>query len=211
MNRRKNNWLAGFTLTLGLLLGTQAVAQPIFYTATDLADVGTPDVWRYDYEIANTTGVELGLFDIFFDATDYDFLLEGSPPDDVVSDTSFAVADGWFATVLQEGPFPGEDGIFSISFGELFEEPIGPIAPDIGLAVTGFSIEFIWTGTGTPGEQAVDAYTYADYISGDPFASPYRSFSTELRNPISVPEPDSLILLSLGLGALALKRRRCVR
>ncbi len=190
-------------LLLGLGFGQATLAQPIFYTATDLVDTGSGDLWRYDYEIANTTTeVVIGLFEIFFDANDYEFILDGQAPNEFVDESTFNVADGWLGFVLDEGPSPDEPGAFSVSFGEFFEEPMPLISPDPGLAITNFWIEFIWTGDGTPGSQLVNAYSYDDL-----FGPPVLMFGTETRAPVPVPEPSTFGLLFLGIAALFMKRR----
>ena len=192
-------------MVLGLLCTTlgatgPALAEPIFYTAVDLPDTEAGDLWQYNYEIANTSGATLELFEIVFDVDDYDFILEGDPPDEEV--TAFTVADGWFGLVLPDNPDFGEDGLFTISFGEFDLLPIEEIAQDIGSAITGFSITFIWNGVGTPGSQDVNAYIYDDF-----FAEPL-TFTTQARAPSSVPEPSTVALLGLGVGLLIWQRRR---
>ena len=196
MKRIKHNWVLAFTLVFGLGISQTALAQPIFYTVTNTP--GT-DVWTYEYELANTTGQLIDFFEIVFEADSYELELVGDPGFEEV--TSFTVPTGWSGDFLPEDDF--FDGLFQIGFND-FLDPIGPIASELGAAISGFSVTFTWTGFGTPGDQAVYAYPI------DPLFDPIE-FRTTSRTPVSVPEPSTLGLLGLGLGALVLQRRRCVR
>ena len=69
-------------------------------------------------------------------------------------------------------------------------------------AVAGFSVSFIWRGTGTPGAQSFDAFAAAD-----PFGPPILNGMTQLlAPPNAVPEPGTGLLALLGLFALIARR-----
>lgn len=194
-------------ITISLILITlfspvAALAAPIFYTATDLADVNAgDDLWRYDYQVANTTGIDIDTFNIYFDIDDYDFNLVSTGFGDEVDPVDYTSPLGWEGIALPDDPFFGEDGIFVIN--QEFFDPITEIL--VADAIAGFSVTFIWRGAGTPGAQFFDFFS-----SDDPFGLPAGDAFTQLLEvtppPMPVPEPASAMLL--GLGMLALLRRR---
>lgn len=188
-------------ILLVLLSPASVLAAPIFYTATDLADVNAgDDLWRYDYQVANTTGIAIDTFNIYFDIDDYDFNLVSTVFGDEVDPIDYSAPVGWDGLMLPDDPFFGEDGIFVIN--QAFFDPITEIL--VADAIAGFSVTFIWRGAGTPGEQFFDFFS-----SDDPFGLPAGDAFTQLLDitppPLPVPEPAGAILL--GLGMLALLRR----
>ncbi len=179
-----------------LWMGT-AHASPIFFTATDLADENTgDDLWRYDYHVANTSGIEIDTFNIYFDIDDYDFNLVSTPFGNEVDPSDYAAPLGWEGLVLPDDTFLGEDGIFAINLA-LFD-PIGEIL--VSNAVSGFSVEFIWRGAGAPGEQFFEFFS-----SNDPFGDPA---GTGFTQPLATPVPEPALSFLLGIGVLLVMRKR---
>jgi hypothetical protein len=163
----------------GLLTIFCSLMSPAYATSVqyNLVDLGGGD-YRYVYSITNDgslgSGVPIQLFDIFFDPAQY---LESS------------------LSVTTPPPLNGDwDQIF------LASSPGVPAAYDAlasaggiadGATVTGFSVDFQWIGTGTPGVQPYEIYdpnTFALLEQGVS-ASP-------------VPVPAALWLFSSGLVTL---------
>lgn len=176
---RVTSKIATFVLAVlaPLFTGFPAHAGVISYVATDLADV-TPgeDLWRYDYAVGGHSFLQSEFFDIYFAPNLYGELTSASGPN-----------DDWDVAILQQ-PTPGnlppfDTGIFD-SFALLDN-------PDVaGL----FSVNFVYLGAGTPGAQPFDIFG-AD--------SSLLESGTTSRPVSGVPEPSSVALALIGLGALA--------
>ena len=189
-------------LSIALTIFSPAIslAAPIFYTATDLVDEQSgSDLWRYEYFVANESGFALDSFNIIFDIDRYDFNLVATPLGDEVDAADYTTPDGWEGIVFPDDPFLSEDGVFAIN--QIFFDPLTEIlATD---AITGFSVDFIWRGSGSPGSQSFEAFS-----SADPFGLPVVEGMTQLRvPPIAVSEPGTGILAGMGLLALIARRK----
>ena len=191
---KKIPWLV---VSLAGLWSSVASGSPIFYEVTDVADTAPGvDLWRYDYTIGNDTPFHLSGFTIYFDFDLYDFnLIEDSPGsgDFIVDPADSTAPSGWDAFVAPDADILGvqEDGFF-----DLFN-PFDVIEPGAPL-ISGFSVTFAYTGSGTPGSQffeyfGVDASGAA--ISGS-------SFTQLLVGPAPVSEPGMLLTFVIGLLAL---------
>ena len=204
--------VAGFLAMVSIT----AAAAPIFYSATDLADVVPgQDRWRYDYQLANETGALLDNVLLVFDSNLYNFDLVADPVfgDLFVDPATFGAPAGWLATAFPEDPLLFEDG--ALLLHRELEDPSDPFSPPLPIdtiaaddAVGGFFIEFTWTGAaGTaPGSQPFDFFDLSD-----PFFVPAGSSFTELMAPpppppVAVAEPA--VGSAIGLFAVFLLSRR---
>jgi len=177
-----------------------SLASPIFYAATDLTDINAgEDLWRYDYKVANETGIDIDFFAIYFDINDYDFNLVSTPFGDEIDPADYATPLGWTGIGLPDDEFFGDDGQF------VFFQDSGLFGQTTAAdAIEGFSMIFIWRGVGDPGSQFFEFFD-------DPFAfDPAGSSFTQLMQgpPSEVSEPATGLLFGLGLVALAGCRQR---
>jgi len=167
---------AGLTLMLGW---SPAYATIIRYQATNLTDVGTGDLWEYQYQVSNRAFLSGQGFDILFDLGDGD--LETSPTSPGVD---------WDILTIQPDPGLPDDGRYDAL--ALFDDP--------ELSVF-FTVQFLWHGSGTPGSQRFKIY--------DSRFQPIETIETGVTIPFgaTVPEPGTLALTVLGWLALARRRR----
>lgn len=194
------NLYAIILITTSYLFAGTVFASPIYYSATDLSDtVSGDDLWRYDYRVANTTGISLESFAIVFDRSIYDFRLTTTPFGDEVNSGDYRSPAGWESLALPTDPVLEEDGQFLINMVGF--DPIGAI--DNLSAVTGFSVTFIWRGNGTPGSQL---FHYFEAGAFDPTGQSI----TQRYNPgggTAIPVVPTGWLLLAGLGILQARSR----
>ena len=150
----------------------------------DLSSLGGND-YRYEYTIANDgslgSSTALEWFQIQFDSVLYE-------------ETSLSIAStsdvqsAWDELLLGSGPgLAASYDVFALA---------GGLA--VGEILSGFAVEFTWLGDASgPGSQTYDVI--------DPFSFTFIETGTTM--PLSVPEPGTWLLLTFGLGALALRRR----
>ena len=118
-----------------LFLASNASAVTIAYEATDLADVGTGDLWQYNYFVSSYSFNEFESFTIHFDYHLYSFL------SDVIS------SPDWDALSFQPDPGLQHDGMYD------------SMALVDNASLSGFSVSFIWFGYGSsPGSQPYEIY-----------------------------------------------------
>lgn len=136
--------------------------------------------WQYNYTVENTGAVAdpLDAFSVFFDF-------------DLFSDLSVTASPtDWISEAFQPDPFLPDDGFFD-SFTVVD-------ALDLGEMLGGFSVAFTFLGTGTPGDQFFQFFD----LDFNVIAS-----GTTMRQ-VSVPEPSTSALLSIGLLIIAFAMRR---
>ncbi len=159
---------------LALLFAAVLMAGPLVATAT-VVDFSVTEVsgstWQYNYTISNTTQPgNIGEFTVFF--------TQGQS-----SNLSVAASPGnWSSIVAQPDPNLPANGFLDSQALDLGLSP--------GSSQNGFSVQFTWLGTGTPGSQPfniVDSNTFTTLESGN----------TTLVSP--VPLPASSLLLMSGL------------
>src|SRR5689334_6696940 len=128
----------GRCLSMMLLLAASAHAGSavVLYQANSLGG----GLFRYNYSIFNNTalgpGVPIVLFDILFDPTQY---LESS----LTAVTQPPLSTQWSEQFLTSvPPVPAAYDVSGLTGG----------IPD-GAIVSGFSVQFLWLGQGTPGDQ----------------------------------------------------------
>jgi len=170
-------------IAVALLAAHNAYAMPIFFEAVDLADSGTADRWQYNYTIDNTGGSTFDGFTIYFATGLFENLtLIGTDPAwDVIIDDPLSFADGIFDALYLLG---------SVQAGDIF---------------TGFSVAFDYLGTGAPGEQFFELYTY-DFL--EDAITIVGEGNTTAAVTVPVPEPSTIALLAIGLLGLLVSRRR---
>ncbi len=130
-------------------------------------------VWRYDYSIENNTLTDpIAEFTIYFSETLYENLTVLSSPID------------WDSIVVQPDPGLPANGFFDAL----------PLSTSLALGASAglFSITFTYLGTSIPGIQLFDVY--------DDSFNLLDSGSTLPMSP--VPEPDTFIMMMLGLALL---------
>jgi hypothetical protein len=167
------------TLGCGFLAILCSLISPAHATSIqyDLVALGGDD-YRYVYSITNTgslgSGVPIQLFDVDFDPAQY---LESS----LTITTPSPLSGNWDQIFLASAPgAPAEYDALALT---------GGIAD--GTTVTGFSVDFTWIGTGTPGIQPYGIYDPDTFVLLEQgvTASP-------------VPVPAALWLFGSGLVAL---------
>ncbi|MEW8349262.1 MAG: putative Ig domain-containing protein [Candidatus Thiodiazotropha taylori] len=166
-----------FTL---LWVSIQSVfANPIYYESTDLG----AGRYEYNYTVDNQTTSAIEEFTIWFDLGLYDnLLLTGSPTLD------------WDGLAVQPDPLLPDDGFADwLTFGAM----INP-----GESLGGFTVEFDWLGSGTPGSQFFEIIDPIDYSA---LSSGFTQVATT-QPPASVPEPDTWLLMIFGLALLGVVR-----
>ncbi|MEW8349263.1 MAG: hypothetical protein AB2687_13220 [Candidatus Thiodiazotropha taylori] len=170
------------TLKIVLLLwlaSNIASANPIYYELTDYGGGN----YEYQYTVDNQNLASIEEFTIWFDLGLYDNLyITGSHSAD------------WDGVAIQPDPLLPDDGFADwLSFGAA----INP-----GEILGGFSVVFDWFGSGTPGSQffeIIDPVNYASLSSG---------FTQAASNPTSVPEPETWLLMTVGLLIVDSRRLR---
>jgi hypothetical protein len=170
-------WLIGWFGAM-CLLGCNAWAATITFTATDLPDaVPGQDLWHYQYTV-NGIFVAFGGFEVLFDAGRYSLLQDPAP----------AVNGDWSVVITQPDAGLGTSGLYTAT--ALTGAP--------SLANT-FALDFVWLGSGNPGSQPFDVFD-------DSFALIAQGSTTARGGSTPVPEPTSIALVAAGL--LLLRRVR---
>jgi hypothetical protein len=168
--------MRGFAALVVLVSGP-AAATTIEY---DLVSLGGGS-YRYVYTVTNdgSLGATLEGFDVFFDPALY---LESS----LSIVTPLPLAAEWDELILGSGV------LISAAYDAL---GVAGGIPDGGSA-SGFAVEFVWLGSGTPGVQPYEIF------DGDTFEV------LESGSTTSVPEPAPMSLLVAGVAALIPMLRR---
>jgi hypothetical protein len=171
--------IAAVVLASAVACSTSAAAATIHFTATDLPDGGTGDLWQYEYFLSDASFQAGQGFSVLFDASVYSDLTVVAP-----------VSGEWASFVLPPDlvlDSPGRyDALAQVNDPAL----VGP-----------FQVSFVWSGSGAPGSQPFEIYqldALPDLIQTGrtlPFGQP-------------VPEPSTLLLLATGAVASGVMRRR---
>ena len=166
--------LVSLIVFLMLLTSSTVHATGISFSTTDLPDVVVGEnLYRYNYSISEFSHPAGFGFSVLFSPTLYT-LLQSPPP---------SVGPDWDIISLQPDTGLPDDGLYDAL--ALVESP-SPLS--------GFSVEFVWLGSGTPGSQ--------------PFVLYDQSFSIiETGQTTAIPEPSVATLLALSLVALAFRTR----
>lgn len=178
----------------GVLLAGQALASPIFYEVESLGG----DRWRYSYTVGNETADPIESFRIYFDYGLYEFALvevdfDGFPALEVDPADYSAPADwGVFVAPPDEIFGPELDGFYDAFF---LDAPLS-----IGSLLAGFTVDFRYLGTGSPGSQ------FFELLDADGLVVLGSGF-TQRMAAVGVPEPGSLGLLGAALLLMSGWRR----
>ncbi|MES9993395.1 MAG: PEP-CTERM sorting domain-containing protein [Candidatus Thiodiazotropha sp.] len=158
-----------------------ATANPIYYELTDYGGGS----YEYQYTVDNQTLSSIEEFTIWFDLGLYDNLaISGSPNLD------------WDGLAIQPDPLLPDDGFADwLSYG---------LTINPGEVLDGFSVTFDWLGSGTPGEQSFEIINPLDFSA---LSSGFTQ-TASTAPPTSVPEPDTWVLMVIGLLFLGIGRLR---
>ncbi len=184
----------GSVLVTALVLVSPATveiahAATIGFEAIDLSDT-TPgqDLWRYVYTVDGSSfAFDQGLA-IFFDYTAYGPLLGSSPDTDPGAFVS--TNSDWDILLLDPEIGLLADGVFDAL--ALVGSPISSV----------LSVDFLWSGLGTPGSQSFSTYQL------DAFGTPQILESGVTTAVTPVPEPGTLLLLLGGCAGMSALRAR---
>lgn len=175
------------TVLLSIVWSTTAFATTIEYDVSDLGG-GT---WEYTYTLTDFTFTATPNYDtgftIFFDYTTYDALVDTSP------------------TNLDWDPIlnPVDKGLSGDGYLDELASTSTLTLPDV------FSVQFTWSGTGTPGPQSFEVYEFFDDGSLDGILNTIETgFTSRTAQMNPIPEPGTLTLLGFGMLALASTARR---
>ncbi len=165
-----------------LFITQSASAISITYTATNLPDstVGD-DLWQYTYLVEdNEFAVDNG-FSILFDHTKYSQLENPAP----------TVNADWDILTLEPDPLLPDDGVY-----DALSLVNSPSLSDV------FSLNFIWSGVGTPESQPFELFddSFAIITTGN----------TALESGVvsNVPLPATILLFGSGFGLLMFRRAK---
>lgn len=176
------------TSTVACLLALMAAAAHAAPVSIEyeLSALASPGRYEYRYTITNLSlTTPLDWFAIDFDTSLYD---ESS-----LSITSVG-AGSWSEQILASVPVFGVPAQY-----DAYTTPGGALG--IGDSATGFSVQFDWLGTGTPGSQAFTIYD----------SSTFGVLSVGVTTTTAVPEPSTIALAVIGLcgmGVVAWRRNR---
>ena len=184
-------WLPKLSaLFLGCMVSAGASAAfQVQFTATPLPNVGTGDVYRYNYSLVSDDVADPAVRNVIFL---FDPALYGDVGDLQIVGESPNAPDGWVADV-----FLVPDQVLDVL--EIGTVPGAELAG--GETLGGFSVAFRWFGEGVPGSQP---YIYcSDECSDETFLGDGSTVSA------AVPEPGTLALFaSAALLAFARRRRQ---
>ena len=174
--------LALIVVVMSLAAPSLARAAVITFESIDLADVTAgEDLWSYRYYLSGAPLAADEGFAVFFDGLLYSALNAGNTP------------SGWDVLVFQPDPNLPSAGIYDA------------LSLTGGLPLSFFEVSFIWHGGASgPGSQLFEFYSLAP-------AGAYTVLSSGVTANAAVsqvPEPSSLVLLSGGLTAIFIARRR---
>jgi hypothetical protein len=173
---KKKQFLLVLFFALLAVTSTRSLADPlsVTYVATQISG----DEWQYDYTLS-------GPFAVGDDLAVYFPLATSSALNDLQTGGS-----DWTTFAFQPDPALPADGEFDM----LANVDNPSLAPT-------FSIQFIFSGTGSPGTQ--------NFVLYDPDFNIVTSGVTQPAGELSpVPEPATFVLLGSGLAAMARARRR---
>ncbi len=179
------------------IAGALAVAAPsalvaapltIQYQAIDLPDVvAGQDLWEYEYAVSGVAFLADQAFSTYFDPALYSTVEDPPPP----------VNADWDILTVQPDPALPSSGFYN---------PLA-LVDNASLADL-FVVSFVWLGSPgtTPGSQpfTLDQFDAA----GDYVAALQTGTTTPMQSSTNVPEPSTLLLMSIGLAGLIQRRRR---
>ena len=173
-----------FIKTVGLLLGLWSLnsqGSAIYYSVTNVNPA--ENLWQYKYQIVGADFLMDEGFDIYFPASEgYQY-----------GDLKTAIADkdqDWYVKAYQPElalPTPHDGFLDGMA---LVDKP----------SLDGlFYIDFIWRGSGIPASQRYELYDDTFAITDSGQTQPFPT--------TSVPEPEILLLLLMGLGGYLVNQK----
>lgn len=171
-----------FCVLLSYLLSAAAMGVQVTEITYETTDVGSGR-WEYTYEVSNIDlwvnqqQVAIREFTIWFDDGLYDNLSVTTPT---------PLSTSWDEIHWQPEPLMQDPG----AYDALILPPSTGIG--IGESLYGFSVDFDWLGTGSPGSQ------YYEIINPDTFET--------IDTGYTIPEPATVVLL--GFGAVVFRQRK---
>ncbi len=176
---------------LALMASTLSAASPVTI-GYELTALAAPGRYEYRYTLTNVSlAPPLSWFSVDFDTALYD---ESSL---VITTTSLG---DWSEQLLASIPALGVPAQYDAY------KTVGA-GLGIGDTETGFTVEFNWLGTGTPGSQA---FTIYDPATLDVLVTGVTTGEGE-PPPNGAPEPSSAALVLLALCGVTARRRRSRR
>lgn len=127
------------TFLAAVTLGSAAHSQ-VAYTATDISG----NTWQYNYTLTNgLVPGNIGELTVFFSVGLYSNLANPSSP------------GNWSPIVVQPDASLPQDGFYDV---QALDAGLAP-----GQSASGFTVDFTWLGTGTPGSQLFNIVNPVDY------------------------------------------------
>jgi PEP-CTERM motif-containing protein len=202
---RSVSWLRPIFYLSVIVLATASPARggpivfgiPVIqYTAVDLADSSTGDLWQYQYDVSGAFFAAFEGFEIHFDQNLYA---------DLSFDAKSPINSDWFPQLLQPDPNLGVfgqgefDAVALVNRASLFDS---------------FVVNFVYLGpkNTSPGSQSFDLTLFdgTQFDGKDPTTLSFIGYQGSGKTE-EVPEPSAIALLGTGLALARLRFKKLSR